>query len=321
MHAGRHQAARHRRARASRIGHRGGEGAALHAADGQSPPRKARGRDGRAAAATGRARGPAHPRRAAAGLAGGRDHRAHRRRRRRTVRACRPERRAGARGQLLVRDRLAHPAGGGSADRQASRPADRPDEHAATRGLGAAAHRQDRPRGHLPLRRHRTRAGERPPAPPARRSALPAVHPPLHARHSARRHLDRRLRPVPHPPAVDVCRGRVRTQDRIHHRGHGRDAGAGRRRPGRDDQPRVGPACPPRQRHRGERTTRIAPTHLCSDLRGTTRPARHHRAPGSTRRSRGSGLTGDRRPPSPRRPGAARRGRRGFGRRPPRGCA
>ena len=93
-------------------------------------------------------------------------------------------RRAGAPGQLLVRDRLARPAGGGSADRQASRPADRPDRHAATRGTGTAAHRQDRRRDHLPLRRHRTRTGRRPPAPPARRSAVPAVHPPrADARH------------------------------------------------------------------------------------------------------------------------------------------
>lgn len=113
MHAGRHQTAGHRRARADRLGHRRGEGAALHAADRQPPPRPARSRDRRAAAAAGRPRDPAHAGRAAAGVPGGRDPRADRRRRRGAVRPRRAERRAGARGQLLVRDRLAHPAGGG----------------------------------------------------------------------------------------------------------------------------------------------------------------------------------------------------------------
>ena len=47
--------------------------------------------------------------------------------------------------------------------------------------------------------------------------------------HTARRHLDRRLRPMPHPPAIDVCRPRIRTQDRLHLQRHGRHAGAGRR--------------------------------------------------------------------------------------------
>ena len=76
-------------------------------------------------------------------------------------------------------------------------------EHPATRGAGTAAHRQDRRRDHLPLRRDRTRTGRHPPAPPARRSAVPAVHPRrAHARHDARRHLDRRLRPMPQPPPV-----------------------------------------------------------------------------------------------------------------------
>ena len=46
---------------------------------------------------------------------------------------------------------------------------------ASARGARAAAHRQDRRRDHLPLRRDRARAGRRPPAPPARRSAVPAV--------------------------------------------------------------------------------------------------------------------------------------------------
>ena len=58
---------------------------------------------------------------------------------------------------------------------QASGPADQPDRHAPARGARAAAHRQDRRRDHLPLRRDRARARRRPPAPPARRSAVPAV--------------------------------------------------------------------------------------------------------------------------------------------------
>ena len=125
--------------------------------------------------AAGRARHPAHLRRPAAGRAGRRDHRADRRRRRRARRARRADRRAGAPGQLLLRDRLARPAGAGAAEREASRPAGRPDRHPATRGAGAAARRQDRRRAHLPLRRHGARAGGRPPAPPVRRSAVPVV--------------------------------------------------------------------------------------------------------------------------------------------------
>ena len=54
-------------------------------------------------------------------------------------------------------------------------PAGQPDRHASARGARAAAHRQDRRRDHLPLRRDRARAGRRPPAPPARRSAVPAL--------------------------------------------------------------------------------------------------------------------------------------------------
>ena len=66
---------------------------------------------GRAAAATGRPRHPAHPGGPAAGRPGGRDHRPDRRRRRGTVRPRRPDRRAGAAGRLLVGDRLARAAG------------------------------------------------------------------------------------------------------------------------------------------------------------------------------------------------------------------
>src|SRR4030081_991521 len=67
MHAGREPAARHRRRRAPWIGHRGGERAALLPAVGHPPPRPARGRDRRAAAAARRPRDPAHPPPAAAG--------------------------------------------------------------------------------------------------------------------------------------------------------------------------------------------------------------------------------------------------------------
>jgi DNA-binding transcriptional LysR family regulator len=54
------------------------------------------------------------------------------------------------------------------------------------------------------------------------------------------------------------------------HGGHGRDAGAGRGRARRDDQPRAGPARPPPQRPRGHRIAWVAPAHLRGDLR---RPA------------------------------------------------
>lgn len=61
------------------IGHRGGQGAALHPAVGHPPPGPTRGRDGRAAAPARRPRDPAHPRRAVARRACRRDHRADRR--------------------------------------------------------------------------------------------------------------------------------------------------------------------------------------------------------------------------------------------------
>ena len=182
MHAGRHPVARHRRRRPPRIGHRGGEGAALLPAVGQPPPRPARGRDRRAAAATGRARHPAHPGRPAAGRPGGRDHRTDRRRRRGARRPRGADRRAGAPGRLLLRDRVTRAAGRGGAGQQAPGPADQPDRHASARGARAAARRQGRRRDHLPLRRDRARAGRRPPAPPARRSAVPAVDAPRSAR-------------------------------------------------------------------------------------------------------------------------------------------
>ncbi len=44
------------------------------------------------------------------------------------------------------------------------------------------------------------------------------------------------------------------------------------------DEPRAGPARPPRRGHRRERTAGITPAHLRGDLRRTTRPARHHRS-------------------------------------------
>ena len=134
-----------------------------------------------------------------------------------------------------------------------------PDRHAPARGAGAAARRQDRRRGHLPLRRDRARAGRRPPAPPARRSGVPAVDPARrNAGRAARRDVDRRLRTVPQPPAVAVRRRGLRAADRLHVRRHGRDAGAGGRRAGRDDDPRAGPAGPPRRGHRRERAAGVA---------------------------------------------------------------
>src|SRR3954467_10710741 len=61
MDARRQPPAGHRRRRAPWLGHRGGEGAALLPAVGHPSPHPARGRDRRAAAATGRPRDPAHP--------------------------------------------------------------------------------------------------------------------------------------------------------------------------------------------------------------------------------------------------------------------
>ena len=96
--------------RAPWIGHRGGEGAALLAAVGHPPPRPARVRDRRAAAATGRPRDPAHPGRAAAGRPRGRDHRPHRCRRRGALRPRGAERRPRAPGRLRLSDRIARAA-------------------------------------------------------------------------------------------------------------------------------------------------------------------------------------------------------------------
>ena len=112
-------------------------------------------------------------------------------------------------------DRLARAARRGGAGRAAPRPADRPDRHASARRARAAAHRQDRGRDHLPLRRDGARAARRPPAPPARRPALPAVAAARpQAGRPARRDVDRRLRPLPQPPAGAVRRRGVRTADR-----------------------------------------------------------------------------------------------------------
>ena len=181
----------------------------------------------------------------AAGRPRGRDHRPHRRRRRGAVRPRRADRRAGAPGRLLLRDRLARAASRGGAGRAASGPADQPDRHPSARGARAAARRQDRGRDHLPLRRDRARAGRRPPASPARRSGLPAVAAPrAQPGRAARRDLDRRLRPLPQPPAGPVRRRGVRAPDRLHLRRHGRDAVAGGRRARRDDHPRAWPCAP-----------------------------------------------------------------------------
>ena len=193
MHVGRHAAACPPGCRPARIGHRGGEGPALHAADSQSPPCPTGGRDRCTAAATGRAWDPAHPGGATAGRPGSRDHRTYRCRRCGARRPRGADRRAGPPGRLLFRDRVIRSAGRGGACRHASGPAGQPDRHAPTRGVGAAARRHDRRRGHLPLRRDRTRARRRPPAPSARRSGVPAVHPArAHAGHPVRRDVDRR---------------------------------------------------------------------------------------------------------------------------------
>ena len=203
MHAGRQPAARDRRRRAPRIGHRGGEGAALLPAVGHPPPRPARVRDRRAAGAAGRPRDPAHRGRAAAGRPRRRDHRAHRCRRRGAVRPRGPDRRPRAPGRLRLGDRVARAGGGGGAGEPASGPGDQPDRHPSARGDRAAAHRQGRGRDHLPLRRDRARAGRRPPSSPARRFGLPAVDASrARAGRPARRDLDRRLRALPQPPAV-----------------------------------------------------------------------------------------------------------------------
>ena len=140
-------------------------------------------------------------------------------------------------------------------------PRGRPRRHAPARGDRAAAHRPGRGRDHLPLRRHRARAGRRAPAPPARRSALPALAgAEQHAGRAARRDLDRRLRALPQPPALAV-RGRgLRAADRLQLRRHGPDAGAGRRGPGRDDDAGPGAARPPRRGHRRDRAARRAGT-------------------------------------------------------------
>ena len=218
-------------ARAARLGHGGGEGAALHAADGQPPPRPARGRDRGAAAATGRARDPAHPRRelladraaeilgrldaadaelaAHVGLSAGR---------------VRLAGFSSVIGSLVPRAVAAltrkHPG------LQIGLTDTHPPEALELLRTGkidvAIIFRYDETEPepddvrlhHLlddPLYLLSTRAGHT-------------------LAHTARRHLDRRLRPVPQPPAVDVRRRGVRTQDRLHLRRHGRDAGAGRRR-------------------------------------------------------------------------------------------
>ena len=287
MHAGRQPAARHRRRRAPWIGHRGGEGAALLPAVGHPPPRPARVRDRRAAAAAGRPRDPAHPGRAAAGRPRRRDHRPHRCRRRGALRPRGIERRPRAPRRLRLSERIARAGGAGDAGGQASGPGDQPDRHASARRARAAAHRQGRGRDHLPLRRDRARAARGAPASPARRSGLRAVDASrARAGQLARRDLDRRLRALPQPPAVPVRRRRVRSADRLQLRRHGRDAGVGGRRARGGDPDRTGPARPPHRRRRRDRTARLEAAHLRRDLRRAARPARHRRPPGSPRRGR-----------------------------------
>ena len=94
----------------------------------------------------------------------------------------------------------------------------------------------------------------------------------LHAGRPARRHLDRRLRSVPQPPAVALRRRGVRAQDRLHVRRHGRDAGICRRRSRGHDHPRVGAASPPRRGHRRQRAAGLGPARLRGDLRRAAGP-------------------------------------------------
>src|SRR4051794_18934752 len=280
MHAGRQPAARHRRRRAPRIGHRGGEGAALLPALGHPSPRAAGGRDRRAAAAARRPRHPAHRGRTAAGRPRRRDPRSHRCRRRRAVGPRRADRRPRAPGRLRLGDRIARAGGRRDAGGPAPRPADQPDRHASARGDRAAAHRQGRGRGHLPLRRDRARARRRPPPPPARRPGLRAVIAARErAERAARRDVDRRLPAVPQPPAGHVRRRRLRPTDRIQLRRHGRDAGPRLRRARRGDPDRAGPARPPDRGGRRDRAGGLGAPHLRRDLRRAARPARHRRPP------------------------------------------
>ena len=110
MDARRQPAAGHRCGRAARVGHRGGEGAALLAAVGHH--HLARLEDETGAQLLQRVgRGiRLTAGRAAAGRPRGRDHRAHRRGRRRALRPRRADRGAGAPRGLLVRPRLARAA-------------------------------------------------------------------------------------------------------------------------------------------------------------------------------------------------------------------
>ena len=228
MHAGRQPAARDRRRGAQRIGHRGGEGAALLPAVGHPPPRPARVRDRGKAAAACRARHPADPGRGAAGRTCGGDHRPDRCRRRGAVGPRGADRRPRAPGRLRVGDRLARTGGRGHSGGRASRP-------------GGRASTDTHPPEAIELLRTGKvevavifRYDETEPEPAGVRLhhllddpvyAL-STRPRARADRPARRDLDRRLRALPQPPAVDVRRRRLRSANRLQLRRHGRDAGA-----------------------------------------------------------------------------------------------
>ena len=287
MHARRQPVARDRRRRAPWIGHRRGEGAALLPAVGHPPPRPARVGDRRAAGAAGRPGDPAHRGRTAAGRPRRRDHRPHRRRRRGALRPRRAERRPRAPRRLRLGERIARAGGAGDAGEPVSEPGGQPDRHASARRARAAAHRRGRGRDHLPLRGDRARAPRGAPASPARRFGLRAVDASrARAGDPARRDLDRRLRALSQPPAVDLRRRRLRSADRLQLRRHGRDAGVGGRRARRGDPDRTGAARPPHRRRRRDRAARHEAPHLRRHLRRAARPARHRRRPGGPRRGR-----------------------------------
>ena len=163
-----------------------------------------------------------------------------------------------------------------------------PDRHAPARGAGAAARRQGRRRGHLPLRRNRARARQRPPAPPARRSAVPAVDRAACARLAA-------LRDATWIAGCDRCRSHLLSlcadegfEPRI---GYTSDdmvvmqalVAAGL---GVTTIPGLALQRPPSQGHRRHRAAGVAPARLRRDLRRAARPARDNGVAGGARRGR-----------------------------------
>src|SRR6266496_1451443 len=247
-HARRHQVARAGGGRPDRLGHRGGAGAALLAALGQPPPGQARSGDRREAGPAGRARDPAdrggpaarRPRRGDPRPAGRSRHRARR------TRGAAPG--PGAAGG----DRAA----GGGAD-------------AARRPCGR--------RGDLPLPGRRGR-GWYPHPPAAGRADLPGDH-----RRRPRpgllpgRHLDRRVRALPDPPARHVRAGRLPAAHRLHGRRLRRRPVPGRGRARGDHAAPAGAGGRAPPRGAGRAAARLDPARDGGELRRATRPARHRR--------------------------------------------